>query len=141
MGGVGGFYDSDGVFEAYTEAVRPGPSSPNHVMEEPAVLDAVGDVAGLRVLDLGCGDAALGSRLLRAGCRSYLGIDASARMVDAARATLRGGPGEVRRGMIEAFSALPDSYDLVISRMALHYVEDLAGPLVTLACRPSAAWS
>jgi hypothetical protein len=65
------FYDDRDVFETYMSAVAPGPSSPNHVMEEPALLAALGDVRGLRILDLGCGDAAIGRRLLALGCRSY----------------------------------------------------------------------
>jgi len=129
----GAFYDEDELFERYRAAVHPGPASANFVMEEPALLDAIGDVRGLRVLDLGCGDAAIGRRLLDAGCRAYLGIDASARMIDAARDALVGTPGEARREPIERFSAAVGSLDLVISRLALHYVEDLDAVLA--ACR------
>jgi hypothetical protein len=75
----GAFYDEGELFERYRSAVEPGPWSANFVMEERALLDALGDVRGQRVLDLGCGDAAIGRTLLGAGCRSYLGIDASAR--------------------------------------------------------------
>ncbi len=131
MGGA--FYDDGELFERYRAAVHPGPSSANFVMEEPALLDAIGDVRGLRILDLGCGDSSIGTRLLEGGCRSYLGIDASARMVEAAREALRGTAGEVRRGEVERFSAPANSYDLVLSRMALHYVEDLDAALA--ACR------
>jgi SAM-dependent methyltransferase len=109
----------------YSSAVATGAASANFVMEEPAVLDAVGDVHGLRVVDLGCGDAALGRRLLADGCRSYLGIDGSERMVAAARSTLAGTGGDVRHETIERFSAPAGSADLVVSRLALHYVEDL----------------
>jgi SAM-dependent methyltransferase len=128
-----GFYDAGDVFDRYRSAVHPGPASANFVMEEPAVLDAVGDVFGLRILDLGCGDAAIGRRLLEAGCRGYVGIDASARMIEAADAALHGTAGEARRDTIERFSAPADSFDLVISRLALHYVEDLDATLA--ACR------
>ena len=133
----GAFYDGGEVFERYRSAVVPGPYSANFVMEEPALLEALGDVRGLRVLDFGCGDAANGRRLLESGCRSYLGIDASARMVDAARDALLGTVGEVRRETIEAFAAGSESFDLVISRMALHYVEDLDAALA--ACRDALA--
>jgi SAM-dependent methyltransferase len=129
----GAFYDEGELFERYRSAVRPGPWSANFVMEEPALLEALGDVRGLRVLDLGCGDASIGRALLESGCRSYLGIDASARMVEAARDALLGTSGEARRATIEGFSAPPASFDLVISRMALHYVADLDAALA--ACR------
>jgi SAM-dependent methyltransferase len=130
-------YDEGELCENYLAAVEPGPASANHVMEAPALLDALGDFRGLRVLDLGCGAAALGRRLLAAGCAGYVGIDASAKMVAAARAALRGTADQVRRGAIEAFSAPADSFDLIVSRMALHYVEDLAA--VLSACHAALA--
>ena len=73
-------------------------------MEEPALLEELGSVAGLRVADLGCGDAALGRVLLSGGCARYLGLDGSERMVAAARATLRGTPGAVVHGDIDDFA-------------------------------------
>ena len=121
----GAFYDEGTVFETYVSGVEAGPTSANHVMEEPALLDVLGDVRGLRILDLGCGTAAIGRRLLAAGCAAYVGVDGSAKMVAAARAELAGTDADIRYGHIEALSFAPDSHDLVISRMALHYVEDL----------------
>jgi SAM-dependent methyltransferase len=124
----GAFYDQPGVLERYHE--RPGDiSNPVVVMEEPAVLDELGEVAGLRVLDLGCGEGALGRVLLERGCRSYLGIDGSARMVDVARGALRDAGGRVERADIEDFATSPGELDLVVSRLALHYVEDVEAVL------------
>jgi len=100
-------------------------SDPTYVMEEPAILQEIGDAEGLRILDLGCGDAAIGRVLLDAGCRAYLGVDGSANMVEAARTTLRGTSGEVVRADPEDFNAPPASFDLVLSRLALHYVEHI----------------
>jgi SAM-dependent methyltransferase len=122
----GAFYDLPGVLERYREARPAGVSDPNVVMEEPALREELGSVAGLRVVDLGCGDAALGRVVLGAGAARYLGIDGSERMVAAARETLRGTAGEVERGDIEDFAAKPGAFDLAVSRMALHYVEDVA---------------
>ena len=122
----GGFYDLPGVLERYREARSPGVSDPNGVMEEPALLEELGPVEGMRVVDLGCGDAALGRGLLSAGCARYVAIDGSERMVEVARETLRGTAGEVEHGDIEDFAAPPGAFDLVVSRMALHYVEDVA---------------
>ncbi len=123
MGG-GDFYDDGAVYERYRRH-REWVDNPNRTMEEPAVLQEIGDAAGLHVLDLGCGDAAIGRTLLAAGCANYHGLDASTRMVDAARAMLRGTPGTVECGEIERYRA-DASFDLVISRLALHYVEDVA---------------
>ena len=125
----GAFYDLPGVLERYREPRPADVTDPNHVMEEPALLEALGSAEGLRVVDLGCGDAALGRVLLRGGCARYLAIDGSERMVEVARETLRGTAGEVERGDIEDFSAPPGVFDLVVSRMALHYVEDVRAAL------------
>ncbi|GAA3201535.1 class I SAM-dependent methyltransferase [Nonomuraea roseoviolacea subsp. carminata] len=133
----GAFYDAPQVLERYLRHRHSGTRSPNHVMEEPALFDELGPVSGLRVLDLGCGDAAIGRTLLASGCRGYLGIDGSAEMVRAATATLQGTPGRVERMDIEAFSAPPHTFDLIVSRLALHYVEDLDPVLA--ACRRALA--
>lgn len=52
------FYDDETIFSRYA-AHRSWAANPNVVMEEPALLGMVGDVTGARVIDLGCGDAAL----------------------------------------------------------------------------------
>jgi SAM-dependent methyltransferase len=123
------FYDRDRVLERYTASRPPGQSSPNQVMEEPAVLAALGDdIAGARVLDLGCGDAAIATELVARGCASYHGVDVSSRMVAAARTTLARLPvaATVEHADLATFAAPPASFDLVLSRLALHYVADLA---------------
>jgi SAM-dependent methyltransferase len=126
------FYDDPGVFQRYREPQQ-AVSDPTEVMEEPALLAELGPVDGVRVLDLGCGEAAIGPVLLDAGCRGYVGVDGSENMVRAARATLDGTPGEVVQSDIEDFRPPPGDFDLVISRLALHYVEDLGAVLD--ACR------
>ncbi|WP_431920086.1 class I SAM-dependent methyltransferase [Nonomuraea jabiensis] len=128
----GSFYDAPQVVEQYLSHRHSGASSPNHVMEEPALLEELGEVTGLRVLDLGCGDAAIAQVLLDAGCRSYLGLDGSAAMVEAANAALCGTAGRVEMADIEDFSAPPSSFDLVVSRLAFHYVEDIEPVLAAL---------
>lgn len=131
------FYDDPEVFDRYREHRRGGVSSPNDVMEAPAVLRALGPVTGLRVLDLGCGDAAFGRDLLAAGARSYLGIDGSSAMVAQAQRTLADTAGRAIRADLENFAVPDTSADLVISRLALHYVRDLAPVLA--ACHRAIA--
>jgi hypothetical protein len=63
------FYDDPQAFAHY-RAPREGVSDPTQAMELPALLEQIGDAAGLRVLDLGCGDAAIGRPLLAAGARA-----------------------------------------------------------------------
>jgi trans-aconitate methyltransferase len=82
--------------------------------------------AVLRVLDLGCGDAHFGRFLLDAWARSYQGIDASSSLVPQAQTML---PGHVHQARIEDFDAPYRSLDLVVSRLALHYVDDVGAVL------------
>jgi SAM-dependent methyltransferase len=70
---------------------------------------------------------------LNAGAAHYRGIDGSTRMVEAARRALAGTKGEAVLCDIEDLAEPAESFDLVISRMALHYVADL-GPVLR-ACR------
>jgi len=123
------FYDEEGVFERYF-APRARPSdSPVLTMEMPAFWDAAGDIAGLSVLDLGCGDGQLGAELLARGAARYVGVDASERMVAAAASRLQTAQATVTRADIGTYSAPTSDFDLVVSLRALHYVEDLTGVL------------
>ena len=122
--GGGDFYDDPHVFAVYS-AHRTSGSSPNDLIEGPAVLEVLGPVDGLCVLELGCGDGQFARYLLAEGCAAYTGIDASERMVTLAQQALAGTAGTVHRTRIEQFAAPPASIDLVVSRLALHYVDDL----------------
>ncbi len=121
----GAFYDQPGVLDRYT-STSATVSDANAVMEEPALLAELGDVTGARVLDLGCGDAAIAPWLLARGAAWYLGVDASARMLRRARQNLTRPRAQVAQADIARFTAAAGSVDLVVSRLALHYVEDVA---------------
>lgn len=113
----GSFYDEPGVLARYA-AATPGISDPRATMEWPALREVLGDVAGDRVLDLGCGDAAVAGWLLARGAASYLGVDGSAAMVRRAAEDLPDGA-QVRLGAIEDLDVDAGSADLVLSRLAL----------------------
>ena len=78
------FYVDDAVFATY-QGRRQRPDSPNDTMEKPVVVQLMGEVTGKRVLDLGCGDAAIGRELLQRGAASYLGIEGSQKMAASLR--------------------------------------------------------
>jgi SAM-dependent methyltransferase len=135
-----GFYDEPVIHERYTTA-RSAVDEPNKTLEEPFVLRFLGDVKGHDVLDLGCGDAAIGPCLLGAGARSYTGVDGSRRMVARARQSLSGTGATVHRVDLERWEpAVESGVDTVLSRMALHYLADLDRLLTAVrrACRPGA---
>jgi SAM-dependent methyltransferase len=122
------FYDDPEVFNTYMRG-RMRPNSPNATIEKPIFHELLGDVVGARILDLGCGDGAFGQELLRAGCESYTGIEASQRMVAQAQIELTHPAGEVVLSSMENWEYPAAHFDLVLSRLALHYIDDVASVL------------
>ncbi len=119
------FYDDDAVFATYM-AARQRPDGPNNTLEQPITLELAGDLAGRRVLDLGCGDAGFGRMVLAQGGGMYLGVEGSRNMAAAARETLLGTSGQVQHCAIEDWQAPVAAFDLATARLALHYLSDLA---------------
>ena len=72
------FFDDETVFAIYMRH-RQRADSPNETLEKPVITEPIGPVAGQQVLDLGCGDAAIGRELLQRGATSYLDIEGSQR--------------------------------------------------------------
>lgn len=98
---------------------------------DPTFLRVVGDVGGLQVLDLACGNGYLSRRFARMGAQ-VVGIDASAPIVERARARESAEPLgiEYRVGDAAHLSDLePASFDLVASNMALMDIEDAEGAI------------
>ena len=120
------FYDVEDVFHHYTMR-RMQLGNANDTLEKPIFDELVGTVNGLRILDIGCGDARFGREAWGQGCASYLGIDGSQRMTELARQTLAGTCGQVIHVNMEGWDYPRGEFDLVISRMALHYTADIVG--------------
>jgi ubiquinone/menaquinone biosynthesis C-methylase UbiE len=122
-----GFVDGyDSIAEAYS--AENATSLMNAYYERPAMLDLVGDVAGLRVLDAGCGSGPLSAALRDRGA-VVTGVDASAGMVELARRRLGVG-GDVR--VADLADPLPFSdgaFDVVTASLVLHYLRDW-GPVL-----------
>lgn len=94
-------------------------------LEERCAPALIGDVAGLRVLDLGCGTGRHALRLAAAGA-AVTAVDASRGMLDQARRK----PGADRVRFIEhdvtGSLPLPDhAFDLVVCALVLDHVADL----------------
>jgi SAM-dependent methyltransferase len=119
------FYDDDAVFATYM-AARQRHDNPNDTLEQPVTLELAGELAGRRVLDLGCGDAAFGRVVLARGGSAYLGVEGSRNMAAVARETLAGTSGQVQHCTIEEWQAPAAAFDLAVARLSLHYLADLA---------------
>lgn len=123
------FYDDETVFATYMRH-RQRTDTPNDTLEKPIVLELVGLIADKRILDLGCGNAAIGQEFLHQGAASYVGVEGSHKMVAIASQTLADTAGQVVLQTIEDWTYPPAAFDLVLARLVLHYVADLA-PLFT----------
>lgn len=85
------------------------------------------ELAGKRVLDLGCGFGWHCRYAAEHGAARVLGTDLSQRMLERARAMTDSPVVEYRRAAIEDMRPAPAAWDVVLSSLALHYVEDYAG--------------
>jgi malonyl-CoA O-methyltransferase len=95
-------------------------------LEEPVVKDALGDVAGLEVLDLGCGTGRHTLWMANAGA-SVTAIDFSEGMMEKARA--KAGAEKVRFLVHDLHERLPfddGSFDRVVSGLVLEHLHDMA---------------
>ncbi|MFN8660996.1 MAG: methyltransferase domain-containing protein [Thermomicrobiales bacterium] len=126
------FYDEDEIFNTYW-ATRTRPDNPNDTLEQPVLRKLAGNLSGRRILDLGCGAATFGLYVLEEGAASYLGVDASQKMVAAACEALAGTPGQVIEAAIETWEYPEAGFDLVVSSLALHYVDDLDAVMTGIA--------
>jgi len=88
------------------------------------IVAATAPVAARTVLDLGTGTGETARRVLAAHPEARLvGVDASARMLAAARAALDPERAELRAGRLE--DPLPHGpFDLVVSALAVHHLDD-----------------
>ncbi len=121
--------DYDGFAAAYS--ARNEKSLFNAYYERPEMVRLAGDVAGLAVLDAGCGSGPL-SQALRAKGAVVSGFDLSPAMVELARERL-GEDADLRVADLGAPLPYPDDrFDLVVASLSLHYVQDWASALAEL---------
>lgn len=96
--------------------------------DRPAMLAAIGPVAGLRVLDAGCGPGFYLAALI-AGGAEVSGFDASGVMLRLARARVGGRVPLVEARLGEPLPYESAAFDLVVCALAIHYVEDRGSAL------------
>lgn len=101
----------------------------NALYDRPAVLGLLGDVAGQRVLDVGCGPGLYAEELVSRGA-SVVGLDQSPEMVHLARRRL-GAAAEFRvQDLAEPLRWADDeSFDLAVMALVIHHVDDRVGAL------------
>ncbi|MFB5086320.1 methyltransferase domain-containing protein [Psychrobacillus sp. PGGUH221] len=117
-------YDQSEFFSNYLKR-RGRKDSPNNAIEGPIIYDLIGDFTNRTVLDLGCGDARFGKELLENGAKQYTGLEGSKQMAATAIQQISGMNGEIHLESMESFHYPLNEYDLVTSRFAIHYVDNI----------------
>jgi SAM-dependent methyltransferase len=117
-------------YDAMSQVYRDGNDrgSFNARYERPATISLLGDVAGRRVLDAGCGPGALTEWLVEHGA-AVTAVDVSPEMVRLARERVGA---RARMQVADLAGPLPletGSMDVVVASLAMHYIADWDLPL------------
>lgn len=116
-------YDNDIFFEKYSQMSRSkkGLSGAGEWKELQKLLP---DFTGKKVLDLGCGYGWHCKYAADRGAEWVLGTDISAKMLSVAKEKNCAPNIEYRQCAMEDLDFDPESFDVVISSLAFHYVKD-----------------
>jgi SAM-dependent methyltransferase len=130
---VQNIYDNE-TFHAAYQQYRDSGESLNAAAEQPSLRRLLPvTLRGLRVLDMGCGAGQFAQFACEQGACQIVAFDISCRMLAEARARTDAARIDYRRLAIEEFAARPfGEFDLIVSSLALHYVEDYAGVLLAV---------
>ena len=90
--------------------------------EWPALEAVLPDFSGKRLLDLGCGYGWHCAYALDHGAKRVVGVDLSRRMLGVAQQKIDDPRAQLICGAIETVDFPSDSFDVVLSSLALHYV-------------------
>lgn len=119
-------YDNEVFFKGY-QKLRNNNENANILFETPALLSLLPDLKGKRVLDLGCGCGDHCAEFIRLGAESVTGIDISGKMLKEAESKNYHPKITYLNMPMEDISSLQGPFDLAVSSLAIHYVEDYAG--------------
>lgn len=116
-------YDDPVFFDGYKK-LRENPSAANDLVEKPALFSLLPDLIGQSVLDLGCGYGENCREFVRRGAARVLGIDISEKMLAVANRENRDGLVRFLRMSMNDLALLEGPFDLAVSSLAVHYIED-----------------
>lgn len=119
-------YDDEEFFAEYCKLER-SIRGLDGAAEWPALRTLLPDLRGLKVLDLGCGFGWFCRWVREQGASHVQGIDVSERMLARAKAATQDKAITYGKTDMEHLELPAESFDLVYSSLALHYVKDLNG--------------
>lgn len=119
-------YDNECFFEGYKK-IRENEINANNLFEIPALHSLLPNLEDKKVLDLGCGFGEHCMQFIQAGASKVVGIDISQKMLDIAKRENCNPNISYLNMPIEDIALLDEKFDVVVSSLAFHYVEDFIG--------------
>lgn len=117
-------YDNNVFFEKYAQMDR-SKKGLNYAGEWHQFKNMFPDLKNKRLLDLGCGYGWHCKYAINLGAKDVLGIDISQKMIDRAMQLNKHDNIEYLVSNLDEYAYPSDSWDVVISNLVLHYVEDI----------------
>ena len=119
-------FDNETFFEGY-KTIRDREGNANDLFEIPALFSLLPNLKGRSVLDLGCGFGEHCVEFVNKGASKVVGIDISEKMLEVAKKEHSNPAITYMRLPIEDIEEVEGKFDVVISSLAFHYVEDFEG--------------
>ena len=119
-------YDNETFFSEYRK-LREREVNANNLFELPTLFANLPELEGKRVLDLGCGSGERCKDYIKRGAVKVTGVDISEKMLAAAESENSDPKITYINMPMEDIGSLNEEFDVVISSLALHYVEDFRG--------------
>ena len=116
-------YDNDEFFAGYKK-LREKEVNANNLFEIPVLTSMLPDLKGKRILDLGCGFGEHCLEYVRKGAVRVVGIDISEKMLKVAMEENADPKVEYINMPMEDIGSLKEEFDVAISSLAFHYVEN-----------------
>lgn len=115
-------YDDEDFFEFYQKLRNK--DNANTIVEIPALFKMLPSLKELRILDLGCGYGEHCIKYVEMGANKVVGIDISEKMLQIANKVNSSSKIIYQQLAIEDLFELDGYFDLVVSSLSLHYIED-----------------
>ncbi|MBP2619615.1 class I SAM-dependent DNA methyltransferase [Chryseobacterium jejuense] len=117
-------YDHPNFFSRY-KALRDGDKGLNELLEQPVMKSLLLPVQDKTILDMGCGLGHQVRELLKQNPKKIIGLDISQNMLNEAQSRTSSSTVEWICSALEDYDFGTNRFDLVISSMTLHYIENL----------------
>lgn len=119
-------YDNEIFFDGYRK-LRGKEGNANELFEMPALFSLLPSLENKKILDLGCGYGGHCMEFVRLGAERVVGVDISQKMLEIARRENVHERISYLNMAMEDISAIDERFDIAVSSLALHYVEDFEG--------------